>query len=344
MNLNIALVGYGYVGKTFHAPLIAAVPGLTLHSVVSSDPDKVHADFPNAIVRRTLEEALADPAVDLVVIATPNELHAPQAIAALRAGKHVVVDKPFTLSVAEAEQVIAEAESAEGLLSVFHNRRWDSNHLTLKRLIAEGTLGQIREFNCHYNRLRPTVRERWRESDGPGAGIWYDLAPHLIDQALQLFGLPDSLYVDMQLQRDGAKAPDYFHALLRYPETRVILHAGMLVADNRFHLSAHGSGGSFIKYGLDQQEAALKAGRKPGDAGWGEDDGEARLTLVDGEMAVTAPVAVERGDYRLFYSGLRDAIAGTGPNPVDPEDALEVMKLIELGMESAELRRELDVV
>ena len=341
MTQNVALVGYGYVGKTFHAPLIAAVPGLALHSVVSSDPAKVHADFPAVAVRRTLDEALADPAIGLVVIATPNELHATQAIAALRAGKHVVVDKPFTLNVAEAKQVIAEADKAGRLLSVFHNRRWDSGHLTLQRLIADGTLGQIREFNCHYDRLRPTVRDRWREADVPGAGIWYDLAPHLIDQALQLFGLPDSLYADIQLQRDGAKAPDYFHALLRYPETRVILHGSMLVADSKFHLSAHGTHGSFIKYGLDQQENALKAGRTPGDEGWGADDSLVALTLAEGETPVSAPITLERGDYRQYYAGVRDAIAGTGPNPVTGEEALAVMKLLELGLRSAEQRREL---
>lgn len=343
MTLNVALVGYGYVGKTFHAPLIASVPGLALHTVVSSDPAKVHADYPAVTVRKNLAAALADPDIALVVIATPNELHAPQAIAALRAGKHVVVDKPFTLSAAEAEEVIAEADKAGRLLSVFHNRRFDSGHLTLKRLIAEGRLGQIREFSCHYDRLRPIVRDRWREREGPGAGIWYDLAPHLIDQALQLFGRPQSLYADIQLQRVGAQAPDYFHAMLRYPETRVILHASMSVADNRFHLAAHGSGGSFVKYGLDRQEAALKAGRKPGDAGWGEDDGPVVFTRADEETetAVQEPITLERGDYRLYYAGVRDAIAGTGENPVTGEEALAVMELLELGLRSAHQRREL---
>jgi predicted dehydrogenase len=206
-------------------------------------------------------------------------------------------------------------------------------------------LGQIREFSCHYDRLRPIVRDRWRERDGPGAGIWYDLAPHLIDQALQLFGMPQSLYADIQLQRVGAQAPDYFHALLRYPETRVILHASMNVADNRFHLAAHGSGGSFVKYGLDRQEAALKAGRKPGDHGWGEDDSPVVFTRADEETetATQEPITLERGDYRLYYAGVRDAIAGTGSNPVTGEEALAVMRLLELGMASAERRRELNL-
>jgi predicted dehydrogenase len=333
MSLNVALVGYGYVGKTFHAPLIAATPGLVLHTVVSSKPDLVRADFPLARVQPDLAMALSERAIDLVVIATPNHMHAPQAHQALDAGKHVVVDKPFTLTVEEAESVIAHAAGANRLLSVFHNRRWDADFLTLQSLIAAGTLGQVRQFTSHYDRFRPTVRDRWRENDVPGAGTWYDLAPHLIDQALVLFGRPDSIQADIQLQRDGAKAPDYFHAVLSYPETRVILHSSCLVADNRFRLSAHGTRGSFIKYGLDRQEDALKAGRTPGDEGWGEDDGAVRLTVAGEDETTHAEQLIMRaGDYRRFYMGVRDAIGGQGANPVPGEEALEVMKLIMQGI------------
>jgi len=334
MSLNVALVGYGYVGKTFHAPLIAATPGLALHSVVSSKPDAVLADHPTAKVRADLAAALADPEIDLVVIATPNDLHAPQAHQALEAGKHVVVDKPFTLTVAEAEAVIAHARSANRLLSVFHNRRWDGDFLTLQRLIGEGTLGKVRQFTSHFDRFRPTVRDRWRERDVPGAGIWYDLAPHLIDQALVLFGQPDKIAADIQKQRDGAKAPDYFHAVLSYPEVRVILHSSCLVADSRFRFAAHGSKGSLVKHGLDRQEDALKAGRVPGDAGWGEDDGAALLTLAgEGDSTRPEPVTLDAGDYRRFYRGVRDAIAGKTVNPVPGEQALNVMKLIEKALD-----------
>ncbi|SRR5579859_703500 len=333
MSLNVALVGYGYVGKTFHAPLIAATPGLTLHTIVSSKPDTVRADYPNTKVQADLAAALADPEIDLVVIATPNELHAPQAHQALEASKHVVVDKPFTLTVQEAESVIAHAKSANRLLSVFHNRRWDADFLTLQRLIGEGTLGKVRQFTSHYDRFRPIVRDRWRERDVPGAGTWYDLAPHLIDQALVLFGKPDSLTADIQKQRDGAKAPDYFHAVLRYPDVRVILHSSCLVADSRFRLAVHGTKGSLVKHGLDRQEDALKIGRIPGDAGWGEDDGAVFLTVAgEGDTTRSAPLTLDAGDYRRFYMGVRDAIAGTGANPVPGEQALDVMRLIELGL------------
>ena len=309
MSLNVALAGYGYVGKTFHAPLIAATPGLTLHTVISSKPDKVLADFPGIAVRADLAQALADPAIDLVVIATPNDLHAPQAHQVLDAGKHVVVDKPFTLTVAEAQSVIEHAKAANRLLSVFHNRRWDADFLTLQRLIGEGTLGTVRQFTSHYDRFRPMVRDRWREWDVPGAGTWYDLAPHLIDQALVLFGTPDKITADIQKQRDGAKAPDYFHAVLTYPEVRVILHSSCLVADSAFRFAAHGTRGSLIKHGLDRQEDALKAGRTPGDENWGADDGAVFLTVAgEGDATHAAPLALDAGDYRRFYMAVRDAM------------------------------------
>jgi predicted dehydrogenase len=336
MSLNVALVGYGYVGKTFHAPLISATPGLRLHTVVSSNPDKVRADHADALVRADIADALADPVIDLVVVATPNALHAPQASAALRAGKHVVVDKPFTLTADQAQAVISEAKTANRLLSVFHNRRWDADFLTLQRVIGAGTLGKVRQFTSHYDRFRPTVRDRWREQDVPGSGTWYDLAPHLIDQAVVLFGPPDAIDVDLQKQRIAAKAPDYFHAVLSYEDLRVILHSSCLVADSRLRFAAHGDKGSFVKQGLDRQEDALKAGRTPGDAGWGEDDGEALLTVAgEGDSLASGPLVLEAGDYRRFYGGVRDAIAGTGVNPVTGEEALTVMRLIELGMKSA---------
>src|SRR5579859_3966299 len=333
MSLNVALVGYGYVGKTFHAPLIAATPGLTLHTIVSSRPDKVRADYPSVKVHPDLAAALADPAIELVVIATPNELHAPQAHRALEAGKHIVVDKPFTLTVEEAEGVIVHARNANRLLSVFHNRRWDADFLTLQRLMGKGKLGKIREFISHYDRFRPVVRDRWREWDVPGAGTWYDLAPHLIDQALVLFGQPDGISADIQKQREGAKAPDYFHAVLFYQDIRVILHSSCLVADSRFRFAAHGTKGSLVKHGLDRQEDALKIGRIPGDAGWGEDDGAVFLTVAgEGDTTRSAPLTLDAGAFRLFYMGVRDPFPGTGANPVPGEQALDFMRLIELGL------------
>lgn len=341
--VNVALVGYGYVGKTFHAPLIAATPGLRLGVVVSSDPAKVAADHPEARVVPDLEAALADPAIELVVIATPNALHAPQALAALAAGKHVVVDKPFAVTAAEAREMADAAARAGRLLSVFHNRRWDSDFLTLSQLIAEGALGEIVQYESHFDRFRPVVRDRWRERAGPGAGAWMDLGPHLLDQALVLFGEPLAIAADIAIQRPGAGADDYFHVTLRYPTLRVILHGSLLTAANDLRLAVHGTGGSFVKQGLDPQEAQLLAGMIPGAPGWGRDSRHGILTTVRDGAQIHAEVDPEPADYRLFYAGVRQAIVADAPSPVPVEQALRVMTLLELAREASDRRRELPV-
>ncbi|MGR4866231.1 oxidoreductase [Caulobacter sp. LARHSG274] len=338
---HVALVGYGFVGKTFHAPLIAATPGLVLHTVVSSDPAKVLADHPTAKVAPDLAAALADPAVDLVVIATPDPLHAAQAHAALDAGKSVVIDKPFAATLDEARAVADHARRAGKLLSVFHNRRWDSDFLTLKALIADGTLGEIVQYESHFDRFRPLVRDRWREK--PGAGALLDLGPHLIDQAQQLFGPPTGLYADLAVQKDGGLAPDYFHLVLRYPRRRVLLHASQMTLASDLRLAVHGTKGSFVKSGLDQQENALKAGGVPGAEGWGVDPRPGTLTVADGEATASRVVEGLPGDYLAYYAAIRDALSGHGDNPVPPEEALAVMDLIDLAQRSAAEGRELSL-
>ena len=340
-SLNVALVGYGFVGKVFHAPLIASVDGLALHSVVSSNAAAVLADFPDARVSPNYEDILADPAVDVVVIATPNSLHAPQAHAALDAGKHVIVDKPFTVTVADAEAVIAHAERADRVLSVFHNRRYDADFRTLKGLLAEEALGVVTLFESHFDRFRIEVRDRWRERPIAGSGLWYDLGPHLLDQALQLFGAPLGITTDLEIHRPGGETDDYFHTVLRYPRLRVILHGSAMMAAHDLRYSVHGTRGSFMKQGLDTQEDALKAGRTPGDAMWGHDTHPGTLTSVQGDEFTTRTIGGEPGDYRLYYAAVRDAIRGIGANPVPGAEALAVMRLIEMGIESSRTRREI---
>lgn len=333
--LNVALVGYGFVGKVFHAPLVAQTPGLALHTVVSSDADKVHANFPGARVLSDPHAAFADDAIDIVVIATPNALHAPLAIAALRAGRHVVVDKPFTTTLDEARRVVAAAGEARRIASVFQNRRWDADFLALRRLVEDGTLGEVAELHSHFDRFRPQVPDRWRERAGPGAGLWFDLGPHLVDQALQLFGMPRSLQADVAIQREGAVVDDYFHVVLRYERLRVVLHAGALVAANGLRFAAHGTRGSFTKHGLDAQEAALRAGIAPGTPGWGVDPRPGRLTrMVDGEARESVVDGVA-GDYRAYYAAMRDAIRNGGEPPVTAAQALQVMRVLEAGVASS---------
>ncbi|MBA3928508.1 MAG: oxidoreductase [Xanthomonas sp.] len=338
--LNVALVGYGFVGKVFHAPLIQATDGLVLHTVVSRDAGKVHADWPGALVTPETQHAFADPAVDLVVIASPNASHATLAIAALARGKHVVVDKPFTVTLEEAAAVVDTARNADRVLSVFQNRRWDADFLTVQRLIADGELGRVAEFHSHFDRFRPVVQDRWRERDEPGGGLWYDLGPHLLDQAVQLFGLPQAITADIARLRDGALAADYFDVTLRYLHHRAILHAGTLVAGNGLRFAVHGTRGSYLKHGLDVQEDQLRAGVVPGSAGWGV-DARAGERVHERDGRVSAEVAhAETGDYRHYYAGIRDAILHGRPVPVTPQQAIDVMRLIELGLQSSEERRE----
>lgn len=342
--LNTALIGFGYAGQTFHAPLIAAAPGLRLAAIVSGNPDRVQALRPDVPVLATPEAAFADPSVDLVVIATPNDTHADLAHRALAAGKHVVVDKPFTVDLSDARDLQVLAQDANRLLSIFHNRRWDADFLALRSLIDDRVLGRITQFESHFDRFRPVMRDRWRERAGPGAGIWYDLGPHLIDQALCLFGMPQSIQADIASQRPGNGAPDYFHAVLRYADAkRVMLHGSMLTPDNGLRFAVHGDGGSFIKHGLDSQEDALKAGMTPGCDGWGVDPSPGRLTrIVDDHVEVTDHKG-PAGDYRHYFTAIHTAISQGAANPVPPEQALCVMELIEAGVQSADLKREIAV-
>lgn len=339
--IGVAVVGYGLAGQTFHAPLIAATPGLTLTAVVSSRPDAVRADLPDADVLPDLDAALARDDIRLIVVATPDALHAEQSIAALQAGKSVVVDKPFAATLADAQAVATVATDAPGVFSVFQNRRWDADFLTLRRLIAEGELGEIAVFESHYDRFRPTVTDRWK--DRRDGGVWADLGPHLIDQAVQLFGPPLAVYADLQAQRHGATAIDYAHVLLRYDRLRVILNMSHLAAEASLRYVVHGTGGSFIKHGLDAQESQSKAGLRPGHPDWGLDPTPGVLTKqIDGQTLGATP-APERGDYPAFYAAVRDAIRGEAPPPVPADQALTVMRILDAGLRSAAEGREISL-
>ncbi|QHA89314.1 oxidoreductase [Serratia rhizosphaerae] len=332
--LRVGLVGYGYASKTFHAPLIAGTPGLELAAVVSSDAGKVQADWPALPVVSEPQALFNDPSLDLIVIPTPNDTHYPLAQQALAAGKHVVVDKPFTVTLSQARALQQQAQQRGLLLSVFHNRRWDSDFLTLKTLLQEGSLGDVVYFESHFDRFRPQVRQRWREQGGAGSGIWYDLGPHLIDQALQLFGKPQTLFVDLGQLRPGSQSVDYFHALLQYGKRRVVLHASMLAAAEGPRYIVHGTQGSYIKYGLDPQEDRLKAGERLPQADWGYDMRDGVVTLSRDDVLAEQPLLTLPGNYPAYYAAIRDAINGDGANPVPAAEAIAVMEMIELGIES----------
>ncbi|HYP70387.1 MAG TPA: oxidoreductase [Variovorax sp.] len=340
--LRVGLVGYGFAGQTFHAPVVSEVPGLVLAAVASSKPEKVLADWPGVAVFPDVHSLLAaQPAVDLVVVATPNEAHFPVAKSALEAGRHVVVDKPFTLNAGQARELADLARAKGRLVSVYQNRRFDSDFLTLKQLLTDGRVGRPVFFESHFDRYRPDVRVRWREQQVPGAGLWVDLGSHLMDQAVQLFGKPDSVQLDTAVLRDGAVVEDYFHAVLRWDKgprapLRAVLHATALAADQAPRYILHGTRGSYVKYGVDPQEDALRTGARPGGEGWGADPDDGLLTLI-GDTGQPEPSSVPTlaGDYTRYYAAVRDAIAGVGPNPVTPEQAVELMELLDLGSRSA---------
>ena len=337
--INVAVVGFGNAGKTFHAPLVAAEPGLVLHTVVSSRPDEVRAVWPDVRVVAAYETVLADPAVGLVVLATPDALHAPQAEAALNAGKAVVVDKPFALTLADARRLVALSEAKGLLLSVFQNRRWDADFLALQAVLASGRLGEVATVESRYDRHRPLVRDRWRETDGDG--VWMDLGPHLVDQILILFGRPLAIACDIAVQRPGGLTPDWVHAVLRYADKRVVLNAAMLCAAPDVRFAVHGTRGSWLKSGLDVQEDQSKAGMTVGAPGWGVDPKPA--TFVDGETGERSPAPGPAGDYRAYYSGIAAALRDNVAAPVTARQALSVMEVLDAGLRSAASRREVQI-
>lgn len=326
-----ALIGYGYAGRTFHAPLIAATPGLRLALIATSRGAAVAAEWPAVRVTADPLAAIRDPGIELVVIATPNASHAPLAAAALAAGKHVVVDKPFTLDLVEARHLLHLAEHHGRLLSVFHNRRWDADFLGLRAALAGGELGSLSHFESRFERFRPQVRTRWREQAMPGGGLWFDLGPHLVDQALQLFGLPQTVSARLACQREGAETDDWCVADLDYGRLQVTLRASLLVAGGMPRFAAHGSRGSWIKYGLDRQEDQLQAGLRPDRPDWGIDPQPARFHAGDGsERAIPLPP----GDYPAYFAGIHGALRHGAANPVPPAQALAVMAVLDAALRS----------
>ena len=330
--IRVALIGYGYAGKTFHAPLVRSVPGLQLTIVGSSKGDIVRGDLSSVAVCSNMEEVATHPEVDLLIIASPNESHYPLAAAALRAGKHVVVDKPFTVKLADARSLVQLADEQERLLSVFHNRRWDSEVLATKAIVESGVLGEITHFETHIDRFRPLVRQRWREQTGPGAGLWFDLGPHLIDQAVQLFGLPQTINASFAVLRKGGETDDWAHVQLNYRSLRVILHTSLLVSGGVPRSVLHGTHGSWAKFCADVQEKQLVAGMLPGSDGFGFDPDPG--ILYEGATGKQTKIPAPPVNQAEYYIGIREALWGRKPNPVPPKHATAVMSILESSFQS----------
>jgi len=342
-SVSVGLIGYGLGGSVFHAPLICAVPGLTLSAVVTSQRDRVEKDLPGIPVIASTEELLADAGIRLVIVASPSTTHFEVARAALLAGKDVVIDKPFAGTVQEAQTLMDLAGNQGLFLSVYQNRRWDGDFLTVKQLIQDGLLGEVFHYESHFDRFRLDIRTGWRETGGRGSGILYDLGAHLIDQAVHLFGLPHAVTADVFAQRHGAVAPDYFHLVLEYGRMRTILHGATVVKSPGPHFAVHGDKGSFVKYGMDPQEDALKAGQRPGDAGWGLDTAAnyGLFVPVEGEARKVETLV---GGYENYYKGVAAALLNHGVNPVDPAGSRDGLVIIEAAMRSAVERRTVAVL
>jgi scyllo-inositol 2-dehydrogenase (NADP+) len=315
--IGVGLIGYGLGGAVFHAPLIQAEPRLRLRAVVTSRAGQVERDHPGVRVVASADELLADPAVELVVVAAPNAVHHELAAAALQAGRHVVVDKPFTLTTADADELIVLAESEDRLLSVFQSRRWDGDFLTVRRCLEAGLLGRVSSFISRYDRFRPVPKGGWKEEDVPGSGLLWDLGPHLVDQALQLFGLPETVWADLHVQRPGVEAVDYVHLVLGYGRLRVLLHAGMELRDPGPRFEVHGDRGSLLTRGLDLQEV------------------DATLTTEVAGLELRGRLAGVPGDHGAFYAAMAAAVAGEGPVPVTAAEARDTVMVIEHALASS---------
>ncbi len=331
--IRTALVGYGSVAEKMHAPLISVCPDLDFVAVVERNGKRCEEKFPNVRTFESLEDLLASDAADLICITTPNEFHFPMAKQCLLAGKHVVVDKPVTIFSHQAEELEKIATEKNLICSVFHNRRYDGDYRTLRKLVAYQTLGDLVYLESHFDRFRPEVSENWREKEVPGNGITYDLGSHLIDQVVLLFGKPTSIFADIQKQRENAVADDYFDISLFYPSFKARVTAGVLVNVPTPKFLLLGQKGSYQKFYLDVQEQAFKDGRIPDGKDWGVDPEERWGKLyLENEII---PYPTLNGDYRIFYQNVADAILKDTPLQVTLPQTISVLKIIEAAFISA---------
>ena len=331
--LKVGLIGYGFAGATFHAPVIEHCGRATLTAIATSQAERAQAHWPSAAIVPDVDALVARDDIDCVVIATPNDTHFALARRSLEAGKHVVVDKPVALN-AEDARALADLARERGLVfAPFHNRRWDGDFMTVRALLESGRLGRVTHFESHFDRFRPTVAQRWREHAQRGGGLLFDLGPHLIDQALALFGVPLSVSATVKALRDHACVPDYMHLQLGYADKQVILHASALAALEPARFLVHGTRGSYVKTGLDVQEDQLKAGLRPGDSQFGCNP-PGRLREVEGDLDLHESLATRDGAYVDYYRSLAASIVDGTPFPVTAQDGIDVMTVIDLALQS----------
>ena len=342
--VRVGLIGFGLAGQAFHAPVIEGVQGMEMVGVLERRGALAQQKYPGVRVARTLEELLADKTIQLCVVATPNDSHYEYAKACLLADRDVVVDKPFAPTLKESEELVRLAAERGRLITVYQDRRWDGDFATVNKLVQSGSLGTVVEYEARFDRFRLEQKENaWRErANQPGAGVLFDLGPHVIDQALVLFGEPSAITASAFCQRETSQVDDAFDVCLEYPRLRAMARARIIAYAPGPHFLIHGTKGSFVKYGMDPQEERLRSGDFPQGKDWGADWGVENEKWWGTFSPVGEPsvkVKTERGDYRGFYANVRDAIEKKAQLEVTPEQALRTMRAVMLAHKSSKERR-----
>lgn len=340
--IEVGLIGFGLAGRFFHAQVIRAVPGLRLAAILQRTGDQAAKEYPDVRIVRSLDELLAIESIRLIVIASPNQTHFHFAKRCLEAGRDVVVDKPFTTTVNESVDLYRIAKQCRRVLTVFHSRRFDADFQGLRAFLKLGELGRVVRFETHYDRFRPSGKPgAWREQPGPGSGILFDLAPHLIDQTLMLFGRPEAISADVRMERDAAITNDAFDLCLQYPTNmRAKLCATMLSLIPRPRFVVLGTKGSFVKMGFDPLENSLRVGKVPASDSWmlEEEENWGEATIVENGQTLKKRIP-SSGDWRDFYVNVRDALLGKAELLVTPQQVLDVMFALELAQLSSAQKR-----
>lgn len=333
--IRVAICSYGMSGLVFHGPLIEAHPGFRISKILERNRHDSAGKHPHATLVRNYEAILEDREIELVVVNTPDHLHYEMASQALESGKHVVLEKPVTLHSGQAASLAALAESRQRIMSVFHNRRWDGDFLTVREVIRSGRLGRLVSFESHFDRYRKEIKDSWKDQSN-GTGTLYNLGSHLIDQALVLFGFPQRLYGDVRMLRDGAKTDDSFDLFLHYSQCKCLLRSSYLVRDPGPRFILHGTEGSFTVWGTDPQEEALKNGHIPGSPGWGTDPASSwgKIRTTTGEKEIDGPYPILAGNYLAFYENIFQAIRENERLEVTPYQAESVIRVIEAAYRS----------
>ncbi|MDD4514737.1 oxidoreductase [Massilibacteroides sp.] len=344
--IRTGIASYGMSGSVFHAPFISNHPGFELYAIVQRSSESALLRYPEVKIMHSYEELLSDQSIQLVVVNTPDVTHYDFVKQALLANKHVIVEKPFVFTVREGEELIALAKEKNKMLSVYQNRRWDGDFLTVKQVVQSGVLGRVVEFQSAYQRYRNFIQQgTWKEKADHRVGLTYNLGSHMIDQAVNLFGIPKAVYADIDKLREGTQVDDYYHIQLLYPHVKVTLRAGYLMREETPRYYIHGTKGSFIKYGLDPQEEELKAGLSPTLSDWGKDE-EATYGILNTDLDglhFRGKIETIPGNYMGFYEDIYQSLKSDTPPQTDASVVLPVIRIIEAAFESNEKKKTINL-